>query len=386
MPKFLKWGNHDAYYFRDFRNAYQYRPDIAPPRQKFQGYVNFVLNRKLINSFDDSTTFRTRISSLVKTASLPSVDFKTETKNVFNRKKVINTGVEYSPVSVTVYDTIQNEWIVLFMKYFSYLYMNPRNKFSGRDRDPSTVYDTFTEYLGDIGNKFGQGSTRFDSNQYGYNLPLTANFFERIDMILYHGNKGIQYSMIKPTMTAFKTNDIDYSDSNFLNFELEFDYESFTTSNVLNFDLSDTDKERFEDVSDVDLPGTHSTSTIPIALQEVQMDTLGDADSPRRRTAQIIQSSTPNDRPLSDANISIDPTYVDSPAAPLANTSLLDKIEDFLEDTPFGRVVDSAITGAIHGVVKEGADSTDVGDSVKSAVFGSVIDEVVDSINQSQDN
>jgi len=80
--RFLKFGGNRKFFARDFRNAYQFRPDIAPPRQKFQGYVNFVINRDVgeLGNTVDGKNFRTRISSLIKTATLPDVGFKTETK------------------------------------------------------------------------------------------------------------------------------------------------------------------------------------------------------------------------------------------------------------------------------------------------------------------
>ena len=34
-------GGNNNFYARDFRNAYGFRPDTNPPRQKFQGYVSF---------------------------------------------------------------------------------------------------------------------------------------------------------------------------------------------------------------------------------------------------------------------------------------------------------------------------------------------------------
>jgi hypothetical protein len=59
---------------------------------------------------------------------LPELEFKTEIKNSYNRKRIVNTGVEYQPIDIKVFDTINNEWLTLFMKYFSYHYMNPKNK------------------------------------------------------------------------------------------------------------------------------------------------------------------------------------------------------------------------------------------------------------------
>ena len=59
------------FYVQDFHNAYRFRPHVNPVRQKFQGYVNFVLNREFWGTLygdADQNEFRTTISSLVKTA------------------------------------------------------------------------------------------------------------------------------------------------------------------------------------------------------------------------------------------------------------------------------------------------------------------------------
>lgn len=240
-------GSNNSFYARDFRNAYTFRPDQNPPRQKFQGYVNFVLNRSLYGSSfygSDGAAFRVNISSLVKTASLPEMQFKTDTKNSYNRKKIINTGVEYEPVDIKVFDTINNDWLVLFMKYFTYHYMNPRNK-SSADRQVGDDPTKATPGSDMIGSKFGFGGN-WDSNAYGYNLNAVSNFFERIDYVLYHGNKGIQYSLMNPVLTRFRTGEIDYSSSEVMEFDMTFEYESFTVYDHVQFGLSEVDVARFE--------------------------------------------------------------------------------------------------------------------------------------------
>ncbi len=41
------FGSGNKFFLRDFRNASHLRPDVNPPRQQHQGYVNFILNRDL---------------------------------------------------------------------------------------------------------------------------------------------------------------------------------------------------------------------------------------------------------------------------------------------------------------------------------------------------
>jgi len=277
-------GHNKNFYARDFRNAYTFRPDQIPPRQKFQGYVNFVVNRALyadsLYAEEMGSSYRLQLSSLVRTATLPEVEFKTDTKNAFNRKRIVNTGVEYQPVDIKVFDTINNEWLTLFMKYFSYHYMDPRNKqYGGRDVGENPL--SAIQGTAPLFSEFGRNST-WNSNEYGYNINEIANFFERIDYVLYHGNKGVQYSLMNPVLTRFRTGDIDYTSSEVLEFDMTFEYEAFTIYDTVNFGLSEFDVLRFENASGFTGPAFVPFNP-PVALEkENTLAILGD----RVRTGQ----------------------------------------------------------------------------------------------------
>lgn len=249
------------FYVQDFHNAYRYRPHVNPVRQKFQGYVNFILNREFFGSLygeSSKNEFRTTISSLVKTADLPSINFQTETKNSFNRKSIKLTGREYNPVTMQVYDTVGNEWISVLMKYFSYHFMDPRNQEQGTDPERRDIGGSnrgkSTGGTDMIGSQSGpsedSGMTKFtgafDSNSDGLNIQETSHFFERIDYVLYHGKRGIQYSLINPYLVRFTPAPLDYADSNAFEFGLEFQYEKFTVHSVANFSLGAEDYDRFD--------------------------------------------------------------------------------------------------------------------------------------------
>lgn len=279
---------------RDFRNGLRYRPDVNPVRQAFQGYVNFIFNRSLFGSLfgEDDNGFRSTISSLVVNAELPSANFKTETLNEYNRKRIVNTGVEYNPVNINVYDTVNNEWLSTIMKYFAYHYMNPRNEQAQGDRDmQKDLFDrSGSSALEMAQTAFGRAAAGlpWDSNAAGYNPNVSAHFFERIDYVLYHNNRGVQYSLFNPVMTSFKPGTIDYSDSQALQFALTFEYESFTTYNVANFQLSDEDRERFENGERLNGP---SFAEAPPVAVEKDLSILGNTTATngadRQRTGQI---------------------------------------------------------------------------------------------------
>jgi hypothetical protein len=117
------------------------------------------------------------------------------------------------------------------------------------------------------------GSSRWDSNAYGYNVNELANFFERIDYVIYHGNKAVQYSLINPVLTRFRTGDIDYSSSDVMEFDMTFEYESFTIYEQVNFGLSEFDIARFENATGFTGPAFVPIGT-PVLLQERTLETL----------------------------------------------------------------------------------------------------------------
>ena len=142
--QFLKFGGGRNFYLKDFRNAYHFRPDVAPPRQKFEGYINFVPNRALLGKFpdlNDNMNLRTRLSSLVRTAQLPEVQIQTQIVNAFNQKRIVTSGREYAPVSISLFDTIQNEWLVMLMKYFTYNFADSTSKHEDPIPGPKTPND-----------------------------------------------------------------------------------------------------------------------------------------------------------------------------------------------------------------------------------------------------
>ena len=179
--KFLGKNTNSKFYARDFRNNYRFRPDVNPPRIKFEGYVNFVFNRDLASFLPmENATFKTNISSLVRRAKLPQVQFKNIVKNQYNKKKIVMTGVEYTPIEISVFDTLNNEWLQVLMRYFSYLFMNPRNRNADGDRDVFMNTDSRAETPA---SNFGFAS-KFRSGEAGLNLQATKQFFERIDISL----------------------------------------------------------------------------------------------------------------------------------------------------------------------------------------------------------
>lgn len=237
-----------SHLIRDYKNANRFKPNHIPPRLTFNGYVEFVFSPELqLLSNDGTKIYREQIGSLLQSATLPSASFNTQVKKQYNIKRVVQTGVEYNPIRLTVLDTVNNEWLILLMRYFSFFYMNPRGKTAAGTRDLAPLgYDSSKNILTKSSSFKNE---TFESNAAGFNLTDGGSFFEYIKMVVYHGGRGTEYIVFKPTLTEFDTGEINYTESALRTFSMTLDYEGFTVNGATNFKLSDDDLSRFEQVS-----------------------------------------------------------------------------------------------------------------------------------------
>lgn len=291
------------FYFRDHKNANRFKPNITPPRLNFAGFVEFVFSPEVqfLGDIDSSGAYREQISSLIQTATLPSVSFNTQIKNQYNKKRIVNTGVDYAPIDLSVIDTVNNEWAVLLMRYFSYLYMNPRNKTTGGGRDPEPKgYESASDVQSR--NSMFMADT-FDSNAAGLDANVQANFFDHIKIVTYHAGRGTEYIIFKPMITQFDLGTIDYTSSEFRQFRLQLEYENFTINNHVNFKMNEQDLSRFENLEGINWLVNQSVEDSadrnPIyggSENGRPVNVTGDSTNPRTRTPQT-PPSTPKGTP-----------------------------------------------------------------------------------------
>ena len=378
--KFLGKNTKSKFYARDFRNNYRFRPDVNPPRIKFEGYVNFVFNRDLASFLGmENNSYKTNITSLVRRAQLPTVSFKNAIKNQYNKKKIVTTGVEYAPIEISVYDTINNEWLQLLMRYFSYLYMNPRNRNEDGNRD--IKLNTVAE-AENFRSEFG--GTKFKSGEAGLNLQQNKNFFERIDIIMYHGGRGVQYSMTGPLINSFSFGDIDYSSNEFVEFTMQFDYENFTTYDIANFELTGVDLDRFEKVNGLDFASDEvMVKPLGIVQPGTEMQFLGESNNKfgtRGRTAQaqFIGSTGPTEEKGKDGKE--DPkSQIEVKQGTTATGSTYTAI-----DNPFD--LDPTAKGIGTGFLNTAIMAKLTGNNVKDAVKNYAISVTANAISNSTAN
>lgn len=182
---------------------------VLVPRQKF----NFTLQLFL---FDQAAITFTRVSSV--TAASYSVDG--QLLNQYNKKRFVQTRLNYEPITVSFYDTFDNEWHNLMRNYLAF-YFNGAEGIESRPglEGTSTVDPNFVTDLG------------FTTNENRY-------FFPEIRIIQNgYRNRHRVTALKNPHITNIQGDTLDYGDSQPVMYNVTFQPESIQTfDNATQFD------------------------------------------------------------------------------------------------------------------------------------------------------
>lgn len=194
------------------------------PRYKFLYHVSFTINTEipaLNNIFATRDVYN--LSYLVKSISLPSYTIKSETMNQYNRKRLVQTQIQYDPITVTFHDDGGDNSRNLWYNYYSYYYKdasqkyldtqaqngsagNNQTSFTGAAVWPRNLYDEnqFVYDWGFIGESFNDGQTPGGSGK--------PPFFKDIRIYGLDQHKYASYVLINPMITRMGHDTYNYAE------------------------------------------------------------------------------------------------------------------------------------------------------------------------------
>jgi hypothetical protein len=216
----LRDYTHAAKTFRT--NSYE-----LTPKYKFLFHVYFNINTGQI-PFLQSVFGNGAITSIglsVKTIQLPSYTMSVDTMNQYNRKRLVQSKIEYNPVQVVFNDdqgdNIRNMWYC----YYSYYYKDPTQKYEGQPVTNGSIgklqtlangfgYNTRDIYntsrqvsdWGYVGEAY-QDSSVFTGASPGGKPP----FFNDIKIYGLNQKKYASYVLINPLITDWQGDTYDYA-------------------------------------------------------------------------------------------------------------------------------------------------------------------------------
>lgn len=260
-------------HLRDSRhaaNAYGFnKADLSngTPRHKFEFFVKFNFNnvdpnvRNFVRAFLDDVD-QSILTQMVKTVTMPSMQVETEVLNQYNKKRISQRRITYSPISLTLHDTVEGRTLRLWEMYYEYYFRDgvaPEKLDVRTSGGNSGIINSFLDrFLSEFN---GVDAPRLRSSEYpddiikdnfvdnyGYNIKRVGNskyLIDSIDIFQVHGGKFSRTRIIHPRISNFTHDTLDYEDSSGLvQMQFEFEHEGVVYANI-NDQLSEDELERY---------------------------------------------------------------------------------------------------------------------------------------------
>jgi len=193
------------------------------PRLKFQYHVYFDINKAEIPGLQARYDAQSQIDLgvLVKNIQLPKYSIETEELNQYNRKRIIQTKINYDDISLSLHDDSANLTRNLWYDYMTYYFKDsvypfkeqgannnnqPAPGFKYGERDLYKAKRSVTEwgYDGETGG--------VDAGGFG-NDATKPIFFNSIKIFGMDKKRFVCYVLINPHITSFQHDEYNYSEA-----------------------------------------------------------------------------------------------------------------------------------------------------------------------------
>lgn len=170
------------------------------PKMKFSYVLEIVLTPFALNFIksqlqDTHSAFDLyNVCCFVRDAEIPSVSFALETMNQYNRKRISTGKMEYTPVNISFYDTVDSAVLLLIDAYKKYYYGDYFNKSPESFQNDVYSSPSIFESTSDNWGRSMMNNGDFD-NQY---------FFKSINLYEIDGDKYTAHNMYNAFIESVK--------------------------------------------------------------------------------------------------------------------------------------------------------------------------------------
>jgi hypothetical protein len=249
-------------------NSYELKP-----RFKFLFHVSFTINVQEIpylrGVFGNDDIMD--LSLLVKTVDLPKYNVATQTLNQYNRKRVVQTKIDYQPVTLTFHDDGGDNSRKLWYYYFSYYFKDPAQQYLAPNTTNGSFGASMNRQAGfgynnrDIYNDILQvkdwgysGESWTDGTSSNSGKPP---FFRDIRIYGMDQRKYAEYVLVNPLISNWSHDQYDYSQgAGTMQHSMTINYETVKYyEGAIGSSRPDTNVQGFAD------PAHYDTTLSPIA-------------------------------------------------------------------------------------------------------------------------
>lgn len=192
-------------YMKDYAHAANlYREDNfydLAPKAGWLYYVRMGINPAIRYGLNKTwqERFMPFVGILAKSVDTPSFRISTETLNQYNRKVVIQTKLNYAPLTITFHDDMANATTDLWRNYYQYYYGDGRSQLNASLRQSRTAQ--------------GFSDNKYDSAAYAYGLANLQDkpFFNSIEIFQLNKKKFTSFTLVNPIIKDFAHSNLDQS-------------------------------------------------------------------------------------------------------------------------------------------------------------------------------
>jgi hypothetical protein len=200
-------------HLRDARHAHQIYTQnnfAFAPKVKYMYHVRFDPNDEIGNSATSNVfRFQKELGVLVKSADLPSFRASVENKNQYNRKKNVQTRVDYQDCRIAFHDDNTGVTRALLEEYYRYYFQDANKVTNGVDG----AYGPRDKYFARVPN-------------YGLNNDKRNPFFKSITIYQLARRNWVAYTLVNPLLTAWDHGGVDSNGSEFNENTISVAYEA----------------------------------------------------------------------------------------------------------------------------------------------------------------
>ena len=204
------------------------QPLTAVPRSRYMYFAQFVANSQAATIYPWLTKLASPdqgVSFKIKNIDKPKIELNAVELNQYNRKRWAYTKIEYQPITVRMFDTVDNRPLQLWRDYFNYYFGDSRANKSILMNDP-TVSSTFNDGTG-----------------WGLRpLAEELSFFSRLELYSLFGKKCTRTTYLNPkiTMIDWQQYDSTSSEPDELSITLRYEAVEYSDEQDINSNLAST--------------------------------------------------------------------------------------------------------------------------------------------------
>lgn len=223
-------------YIRDYTHAakvFRTAGYELSPKLKFLFHTYFDINPDVYAINPQENNF----GVLVKSVKLPSFSIKTFDLNQYNRKRIIQTKINYENINITFHDDSNNVITKLWDAYYSYYFKDSTNLdvFKGKRGSTGPSADGSTAMKQNYNNRNIYNKDLTGDNNWGYigetfadsTSQVKVPFFRNITVFGFSRHNFTAYTLINPMITKFDHDSYNYNEgAGTLECKMDISYET----------------------------------------------------------------------------------------------------------------------------------------------------------------